>query len=194
MKSESRNETAVSDTPRTDELHYEPIGQWNDWNIQALLNLSRSLERELAQKERLADHFRQEMEEARRDVTRAEKEAAHWEAQYDRVVKEGPDPTFDAVLQPITDKMAEIHSRAIPSETAPTGWIACKDKMPDEYVNGEYLCWFQERQAILFYDCQIGWMWGDGSPMGSKQAAEVTYWRDLPNAPFAAPTETGDKA
>ena len=65
-------------------------------------------------------------------------------------------------------------------------WIPVGERLPDEFVAGmHYLCWFQDNWAVLEYDPQAGWLWGDGSYMTHQE--QITHWMPLPAAPNPSP-------
>ena len=71
------------------------------------------------------------------------------------------------------------------------GWISVEDRLPE--LSGWYMAWFQHDHAVLHFDNQIGWYWGDGEHvMDEPYVSHITHWMELPDAPTATHSE-GDK-
>jgi hypothetical protein len=89
------------------------------------------------------------------------------------VTDKGIDTLADAVLR--MDEALRSHGGS--------SWTPCSERLPE--VPGTAMCWFQDRHAVLDYDPQCGWYWGDGSSMSKERQAEITHWMPLPSAPSA---------
>ncbi len=86
---------------------------------------------------------------------------------------------------------ARLSARATFSEF--TGWIATKDRQPPTEGPAciKYLCWFQDDYAVLDFDNQCGWCWGNNDVMLQRHQEQVTHWRALPSGPYGT---TDDRA
>jgi len=89
------------------------------------------------------------------------------------------------------DELLSLPPTAAPVSTsgafsAFTGWIACSDRLPptEGAACVKYLCWFQDDFALLDFDNQCGWLWGDGSYMHHQE--QVTHWREIPPGPYGS--------
>jgi hypothetical protein len=59
-------------------------------------------------------------------------------------------------------------------------WIPVSERLPKK--TGDYLVWFQEKQAILPFVSGY-WRWGDGSNMQEDKRGDVNHWMPLPEPP-----------
>lgn len=91
----------------------------------------------------------------------------------------------------LPDEVRRVCKQAADALSGPShqGWISVKDRLPE--LNGWYMAWFQGDHAILDFDNQIGWYWGDGEHvMEESYAIHITHWMELPDAPSATDCET----
>src|SRR3990167_116882 len=193
---------ASGETPRTDALLHErrmaerQSDVWDVEDVEAFLKHARQLERELHEAGD-GDTWRAAYYRTERKLRKlwmampdykqccelrekAEREAA--------INMENFKVTNQAYIK-MDERRMELERELAAAQSAKAAWSECAKQKPPEFVAGmHYLCWFQDREAILEYDPQAGWLWGDGSYMNHQE--QVTHWMELPPVPSASTDES----